>query len=179
MKSRKLENVNNLHMASNRAQYPWWPQHLVSNTCSPVISFKVPVRMFFASYLSTCIILHSQCTFNTMIRTYVFIPTFSTTFQSHISTPSAIRPELASRRAEHSLPYSNVTIIFSIYNIYHLCCMCIDFYDLSTWGGCWFVVYIRRFIYNFLNVCLFYYTAVAVNGKVGPVNRLTTPVGWP
>ena len=85
MKSRKLENVNNLHMASNRAQYPWWPQHLVSNTCSPVISFKVPVRMFFASYLSTCIILHSQCTFNTMIRTYVlyphFPPHFNHTFQ--------------------------------------------------------------------------------------------------
>ena len=30
------------------------------------------------------------------------------------------------------------------------------------------VVYIRRFIYNFLNVCLFDYTAVAGSGKVGP-----------
>ena len=29
------------------------------------------------------------------------------------------------------------------------------FYDLSAWGGCWFVVYIRRFIYKFLNVCPF------------------------
>ena len=27
--------------------------------------------------------------------------------------------------------------------------MCIDFYDLSAWDGCWFVVYIR-FIYQFL-----------------------------
>ena len=26
---------------------------------------------------------------------------------------------------------------------------------LSPWGGCWFVVYIRRFIYKFLNVCPF------------------------
>ena len=50
----------------------------------------------------------------------------------------------------------------------------------STWGGCVFVVlYIRRFIYKFLNVCPFDYTAVAGSGKVGPVNRLTTPVGWP
>ena len=32
--------------------------------------------------------------------------------------------------------------------------MCNDFYDLSAWGGCWFVVYIRRFIYKFLNVFL-------------------------
>ena len=27
-------------------------------------------------------------------------------------------------------------------------------------GGCWFVVDIRRFIYKFLNVCPFDYTAV-------------------
>ena len=45
---------------------------------------------------------------------------------------------------------------------------CIEFYDLSAWGGCWFVVFIRRFIYKFLNVCPFDYTAVAVSGKVGP-----------
>ena len=32
-----------------------------------------------------------------------------------VGTPSAIRPELASRRAKHSLPYSDVTIyIFAI-----------------------------------------------------------------
>ena len=29
-------------------------------------------------------------------------------------------------------------------------------------------IYIRRFIYKFLNVCPFDYTAVAVSGKVGP-----------
>ena len=56
--------------------------------------------------------------------------------------------------------------------------MCIDCYDLSTWDGCWFVVYIRRFIYKFLNVCPFDYTAVAGSGKVRPVNRLTTPIEW-
>ena len=64
--------------------------------------------------------------------------------------------------------------IFLIYHtgIYHLCFTCIDFYDLSAWGGCWFVVYIRRFIYNFLNVFPFDYTAVAGSGKVGSVNQV-------
>ena len=55
--------------------------------------------------------------------------------------------------------------IFLIYNINFLCCLCIDFYDLSAWWGCVFVVYIRRFIYKFLNVCHFDYTAVAGSGK--------------
>ena len=40
--------------------------------------------------------------------------------------------------------------------------------NLSVWCGCWFVVYIRRLIYNFLNACPFDYTAVARSGKVGP-----------
>ena len=62
--------------------------------------------------------------------------------------------------------------IYLLYNIYHLCFTCIDFYDLSAWVGCWFVVYIRRFIHKFLNVCPFYYTAVAGSGKVGPVNQV-------
>ena len=50
--------------------------------------------------------------------------------------------------------------------------ICIDFYDISAWDGCWFVVYIRRFIYKYLNVCPFDYTAVAGRGKVGPVNQV-------
>ena len=163
-----------------------------------------------------------------------------------VGTPSAIRPELAFSRAEHSLPNSDVTIyriagnfrrrkfsrfkgrsvwntfcdfyfrdfkwtdlwisvginncgfyfrdsvnsprnrenknpakisrytvyFFLLFYIYHLCFTCIDFYDLSVWGGCWFVVYIRRFIYKFLNVCPFHYTAVTRSGKVGPVNQV-------
>ena len=56
--------------------------------------------------------------------------------------------------------------------IYHLCFMCIDFYDLSTLGGCWFVVYIRRFIYKFSNACPLNYKAVAGSGKVWPVNQV-------
>ena len=67
-----------------------------------------------------------------------------------VETHSAIRPEFAFSRAEHSLPYKDVTIyIFLLYFVYHLCFTCIDFYDLSTWGGCWFVVYIKRLIYKF------------------------------
>ena len=62
--------------------------------------------------------------------------------------------------------------IFLLYYIYHLCFTCIDFYDLSAWTGCWFVVYIRRFIYKFLNLCPFDWTAVAGSGKVGPVNQV-------
>ena len=62
--------------------------------------------------------------------------------------------------------------IFLLYHIYHLCFTCIDFYDLSAWGGCWFDVYIRRFIYKFLNVCPFDYTVVAGSGKVRPVNQV-------
>ena len=91
-----------------------------------------------------------------------------------VGTPSAIRPELAFSRLEHSLPYSDVTIyIFAIlYLLYHLCFTCIGFYDLYAWGGCLFVVYIRRFIYKFVNVCPFYYTAVAASGKVRPVNQV-------
>ena len=86
-------------------------------------------------------------------------------------TPSAITPELAFCRADHIPPYSDVTIyIFLLYYIHHICFTCIDFYDLSAWG--WLLVYIRRFIYKFLNVCPFDYTAVAGSGKVGLVNQV-------
>ena len=89
-----------------------------------------------------------------------------------VGTLSAIRPELAFSRAEHSLPYSDITIF--IFGILYLLSMLYvyQFYDLSAWGGCWFVVYIRRFIYKFLNVCPFDYKAVAGSGKVGPVNQV-------
>ena len=45
------------------------------------------------------------------------------------------------------------------------------FYDLSAWGGCWSVVYIRRFIYKFLNVCLFVVCCCG-DGKIGPLNQV-------
>ena len=38
------------------------------------------------------------------------------------------------------------------------------------------LVSVWKIIYKFLNVCPFDYTAFAVSGKVGPANRLTTPI---
>ena len=46
--------------------------------------------------------------------------------------------------------------------------MCIAFYHLSAWCGCLFVVYIRIFIYKFLNVCPFDYMALEGVGRLGP-----------
>ena len=42
-----------------------------------------------------------------------------------------------------------------------------NFYGLSALVGCWSSAFIRRIIYNFLNVCPFDYMAFAVSGKVG------------
>ena len=44
-----------------------------------------------------------------------------------VGTPSAIRPELAFSRAEHSLPYSDVTIYIFAISYFYLCSTCIDF----------------------------------------------------
>ena len=62
--------------------------------------------------------------------------------------------------------------IFLLYNIYYLYLTGIDFYVLCAWGGCWFVVYISSFIYNFLNVFPFDYTTVAWSGTVVSVNQV-------
>ena len=91
------------------------------------------------------------------------------TIQNHVN--KTFQPsDLSSLSAGQSIacPIRMSLYIFLLFYIYHLCFTCIDFYDLSAWGGCWFVVYIRRFIYKFLNVCPFDYTAVVVSGKVGP-----------
>ena len=66
-------------------------------------------------------------------------------------TPSAIRPELAFSRAEHSLPFSYVTIYICYTFVIYLSSMLYvyRFYDLLACGGCLFAVYIRRFIYKF------------------------------
>ena len=93
----------------------------------------------------------------------------------NISLLGLLQPsDLSSLSAGRSIacPIRMSLYIFLLYHIYHLCFTCIDFYDLSAWGGCWFDVYIRRFIYKFLNVCPFDYTAVAGSGKVGPVNQV-------
>ena len=58
--------------------------------------------------------------------------------------------DLSSLSAGRSIAYPirMPLYIFLLYYIYHICFTCIDFYDLFAWGGCWFVVYIRRFIYK-------------------------------
>ena len=59
--------------------------------------------------------------------------------------------------------------------MYHLTCLCNNFYGLCALVGCWFSAFIRMIIYKFLNVCPFDYTAFAVSGKVGiPLTGLTT-----
>ena len=57
--------------------------------------------------------------------------------------------------------------------------MYIDSSNLSGLGWLLVFVYIKRFYIQILNACSFDYTAVAGSGMVGPVNRFTTPVGWP
>ena len=84
-----------------------------------------------------------------------------------IGTPSAIRPELASRRAEHSRPYSDVAKYIFIYNIYYLCCLCIDIYDFSAWRGCWFV-YLYKEVYLHIFKCVSFW----LHGCCGGVGRL-------
>ena len=59
--------------------------------------------------------------------------------------PSDLSSLSAGRRI--ACPIRMSLYIFLPYHIYYLCFTCIDFYDLSAWDGCWFVVYIRRFIY--------------------------------
>ena len=83
-----------------------------------------------------------------------------------VGTHSAFGSELAYRLrvAQHTL--MDVTRYFwYTYITIHGCVP--HFYDLSTLVGCWSLVYIRRVIYKFLNVCPFYYTAFLVSGKVG------------
>ena len=72
----------------------------------------------------------------------------------------------------------NIYICYIIfYHLYLYVLRVSTFYDLSAWGGCWFVVYIRMFIYKFLNVCPFDHTAVAGRWKVGPVNQVNH-ISW-
>ena len=102
------------------------------------------------------------------------VQTSSEATRSWSSSPLIVSRDSCSHQtwARIACPIRMSLYIFLLYYIYHQCFTCIDFYDISAWGGCWFVVYIRRFIYKFLNVCPFDYTAVAGSGKVGPVNQV-------
>ena len=83
-----------------------------------------------------------------------------------VGTPLVLPPELGSRRAEHSHS-GGYLYIFLMYCFYNLTCSCNNSYRLSALVGCWSLAFIRRIIYKFLNVCLFYYTAFAVSVKDG------------
>ena len=82
-----------------------------------------------------------------------------------VGTPSAFRPELAYRLRVAQPTLMDVPI-FLIYFYITIYVYLPHFYDLSALVGCWSSVSIRRIIYNFLNVCPFDNTAVAVSGKV-------------
>ena len=57
--------------------------------------------------------------------------------------------------------------------------MYLNFYDLSACNGCWSLVSILRFIYNFFNVCPYDFTAIAGSGQVITLNvRLIPPIEW-
>ena len=87
-----------------------------------------------------------------------------------VGTPSAIRPELASRRAEHSLSYSVVTIY--IFDISYVLPILYVYRFLWPLRLGWLLVcclYREDFFYKFSIVCSFDYTAVAWSGKVGPL----------
>ena len=88
-----------------------------------------------------------------------------------VGTPSAIRPELASRRAEHSLPYSDVTIyIFAIsylssilYVYWFLWPLCLELLLVC----CLYEVYLQIF-----KRASFWLHGCCGNEKVGPVNQV-------
>ena len=61
--------------------------------------------------------------------------------------------------------------IFLIYTIYLLCCLFIDFYDLSAWCGCWFVVYIRRVYLQSYKCMSFWLHGCCEEWEGGPVNH--------
>ena len=87
-----------------------------------------------------------------------------------VGTPSAIRTELAFSRAEHSLPYSDVTIF--IFAISYLSSMLYVYRFLWPLRLRWLLVWYKEVYLQILNVCPFDYTAVAGSGTVGPVNHV-------
>ena len=94
-----------------------------------------------------------------------------------IVSPSAFGLELAYKLGVAKTTLMDVTRYFYILLYYYCIYVCEEhYYDLSALAiG---PVSMRRIIYKFLNVCLFYNTAFAASGKVRyPYTGLTTPVG--
>ena len=89
-----------------------------------------------------------------------------------VGTPSAIKPELTSRRAEYSLPYSDVTIYIFCYIIFIIYALRVSILWPLRLGWLLVCCLYKEVYLQILNVCPFDYTAVAGNGKVGPVNQV-------
>ena len=89
-----------------------------------------------------------------------------------IGTPSAIRPELASRRAEHSQPYSDVTIFYFCYITFIIFALRVSIFMTSPLGRLLVCCLYKEVYLQMFNVCPFDYTTVAGNGKVGPVDQV-------
>ena len=97
-----------------------------------------------------------------------------------VGTSSAIRPELAFSRAEHSLPYSDVTIY--IFAILYLSSMLYVYRFLWPLRLGWLLVcclYKEDYLQIFKRVSFFIARLLRGVGRLGPKTRLTTPVGWP
>ena len=76
------------------------------------------------------------------------------------------------KRATHA-KLNNFYIIINV----NICIL--NIHDLSARDGCWSLVSIWRFLYEYINVCPFDCKAVSGSGKVRPLNlRFTTQVGW-
>ena len=90
-----------------------------------------------------------------------------------VGTPSAITPELAFSRVEHSLHYLDVTILYFCYIIFIIYAILESILWPLRLG--WLLVcllYKEVYLHFFLYVCRFDYTAVAGSGKVGHVNQV-------
>ena len=85
-----------------------------------------------------------------------------------VGTPSAIIPELAFSRAEHSRSYSVVAKY--IFDIYYLLTMLFVYWFLLPLRLVWLLVccLYKEVYFQIWNVCPFDYTAVAGSGKLGP-----------
>ena len=70
-----------------------------------------------------------------------------------VGTPLVLGPELASRRAEHSLLWRMSLYIFDKL-FYILTCLGNNLYGLSALVGCWSSAFIRRINYNFFFKCV-------------------------
>ena len=93
-----------------------------------------------------------------------------------VGTPSAIRPELAFSRAEHSLPYSDVTIY--IFAISYLSSMLDVYRFLWPLRLGWLLVcclYKEVYLQFFKRVSFWLHGCY---GEWEGLARLTTPVGW-